>query len=94
MAYRNFQLTRDSDGIAWPLFIATGPRQYAVGRCDRRIRSVLVALENQRPADVHSLGEALRLHRRRGRQRVRGAPIRSRQTAIGRRCRASTASKP
>ena len=72
-AYRNFKLTRDSDGIAWLLF------DRAEASANTLSADVIEELDQAGGAGkpsaptaliVHSLGKNLRLHCRRRRQRV------------------------
>ena len=70
--YRNFKLTRDADGIAWLLFDRAGASANTLSAdVIEEFDAVLAALESQRPAGHrHPLGEDIRLHRRRRRQRI------------------------
>ena len=86
--YRNFKLTRDADGIAWLLFDREGSSANTLSAdVIEELDKVLAELESpasRRPR--HSLGEEIRLHRRRRRQRIpRRRPIRARsRREIGR----------
>jgi 3-hydroxyacyl-CoA dehydrogenase/enoyl-CoA hydratase/3-hydroxybutyryl-CoA epimerase len=52
-AYRNFKLTRDSDGVAWLLFDRAGASANTLSAdVIEEFDSVLAALENQRPAGL------------------------------------------
>ena len=70
--YRNFKLTRDADGIAWLLVRPRRrQRQYAVIGRDGRIRYRAGGAGKPAPGrHRHPLGETIRLHRRRRRQRI------------------------
>ena len=70
--YRNFRLTHDGDGIAWLLFDRAGASANTLSAdVIEEFELVLTALENQRPAGiVIRSAKAVRLHRRRRRQRI------------------------
>ena len=70
--YRNFKLTRDADGIAWLLFDRDGASANTLSAdVIEELDTVLAALESRAPDRArHPLGEAIRLHRRRRRQRI------------------------
>jgi 3-hydroxyacyl-CoA dehydrogenase/enoyl-CoA hydratase/3-hydroxybutyryl-CoA epimerase len=51
--YRNFKLTRDSDGVAWLLFDRAGASANTLSaEVIEKLDTVLAALENQRPAGL------------------------------------------
>ena len=70
--YRNFKLTRDADGVAWLLFDREGASANTLSAdVIEELDKVLAELESaaaDRPRDP--LGQDIRLHRRRRRQRV------------------------
>ena len=65
--YKNFKLTRDSDGIAWLLFDREGASANTLSAdLIEELDKVLSELETARPAGlVDPLCEDIRLHRRR-----------------------------